>query len=221
MQFLYEHYHELLTKSSVFPSDHECKNKRVDVLFILDSSGTMTDSFTVAKTFARKLIGLFHLSLEGTHASVISLAGRVGTSLDINFSDYYNQTLFNNALSNLEFRGGNTRIDLALKIAEKQAFLPENGGRPGVPKLVFFISDGQQEPKKINRRYVNLLKEARPLHGIAKHVVSVGILGERPVDVGALQMITRSRKNVFNPGNMDTVVSDTFIKHIFNKYCNV
>ncbi len=191
------------------------------MLFIVDGSGTMLYAFKIAKQFITKLTDLFKLSPGGTRASVISIAGPTKTSLDIRFSDYYNNTLFTNAVNNLEFQGGKTRIDLALRIASKQAFKPENGGRPGVPKLVFFISDGRQVPRYVNGRYVNLFRESLPLYRMVTNIVSIGVLGERPVDVGALQLISKNKQNVYHPGNMEVIVSDIFVRHIFNKYCHV
>eukprot|EP00794_Sanderia_malayensis_P005408 gene5408-6084_t len=199
---------------------HECENKKVDVLFIIDDSGTMFYAFQIAKQFAMKIADLFKLSPDGTRVSVVNIASEKATSLYIRFSDYHNNTLFNNAVNNLPYDGRKTRIDLALDLAVK-SFKPENGGRPGVPKLVFLISDGRQEPKRIKGRYVNLFRKSMPLYRMATNIVSIGVFGNRRVDVGALQLISKNRQNVYNPGDMNVIVSDIFVKHVFNKYCHV
>ena len=110
---------------------------------------------------------------------------------------------------------------MALALASHQAFRPENGGRPGIPKLVFMISDGRQEPRRVNGKYVNLFKQSMKLSKMATNVVTIAVVGKRPVDVGALQLISKNIDNVYNPGNLEVIVSDVFVKHVFNKYCRV
>ena len=181
----------------------------------------MEFAFKLARLFAKKIMALFRLSDSGTRASVITIAGPEDTNLVIRFSDFYNQNLFNTAIDRLRFASGKTRIDKALDIATNEAFKVENGGRPSYPKLVFFISDGRQVPAVVNGRYVNLMRRSYQLRRMATNIVSIAVSGERPVDVGSLQMISWKRDNVYLPGRLDDIVKDIFVKHIFNKYCKV
>ena len=40
--------------------------------------------------------------------------------------------------------GSTTRIDKGLRLAQKKMFELENGGRPGVAKILFLLTDGSQ-----------------------------------------------------------------------------
>ena len=200
---------------------HPCQDQKVDVLFLLDNSNTLEYAFKVAREFLKRLVGYFRLSPAGTRASVILFAGKYDTYMPIRFSDYFDNKLFDKAVDELKFASGKTRIDLGLKIASTEAFKVENGARPKYPKLVFLLSDGRQEPSIVNGRWINIRRLSYPLYKVATNVVSIAIFGERPVDIGTLQMISRKRDNVYNPGNIDVITSDIFIRHIFGKYCHV
>lgn len=187
---------------------------------MLDNSGTMEYSFTIARKFVKKITELFKLSRKGTRASVITISGKRHTNLAIRFSDYYSTSQFAQAVDDIRVASGKTRIDLALKIASSEAFKVSNGARPGVPKLVFFVSDGRQEPDFI-LGYRGLWRHSIPLHRITRNVVSIAVTGLRPIDIGALQLISRNRDNCYNPGNLSLVASNSFVHHIFNKFCSV
>ena len=204
---------------SLYFTGADCPVKKVDILFLLDNSGTLEYAFKLARKFVKKILGLFPFSHDGTRASVITIGGPRYTHLAIRFSDYYENDAFNTAIDNIGIASGKTRIDMALKIAVNEAFLVRNGARPNVPKLIFFVSDGRQEPKVIDGKYVNFFSLTRPLSSITTNIVSIAVLGIHPVDIGVLQIISKNSDNVYSPGKLDTILSDIFARHAFNKYC--
>ena len=178
----------------------------------------MEYAFTVARKFLKKITGLFGLSRTGTRASVITIADQRYTNLVIRFSDYYERDQFNQAVDDIKVASGKTRIDVALKIASSEAFKIRNGARNGVPKLVFFISDGRQEPD-FPSGYVDLVRLSQPLHRITQNIISIAVTGLRPIDIGTLQIIARRSDNCYHPGNLSLIGTDVFARHIFNKFC--
>ena len=47
---------------------------------------------------------------------------------------------FNKAVDDIVFMASTTRIDTALRLAQKELFSPKNGGRPGVPKILILLT---------------------------------------------------------------------------------
>ena len=179
----------------------------------------MEYAFTVARAFVKKIVKLFNLSRRGTRASVITIGDKRYTNLVTTFSDYYDVDHFYQAIDDIKFASGKTRIDAALKIASSEAFKISNGARPGVPKLIFFVSDGRQVPG-YRTGYSDLRRLVAPLHAITENIVSIAVTGLRPVDIGALQIISRGKDNCYYTGNQQVVASDVFVRHVFNKFCN-
>lgn len=197
---------------------NECRDRMVDILFIIDNSGTMEYAFTMARQFVKKVTHLFKLSRRGTRASVITIGDHRYTNLVIRFSDYYENDKFDWAIDNIKGAAGQTRIDAALKLASTEAFKISSGARLGVPKLIFFLSDGRQEPE-LPQGYMALWKLSNPLHRITRNIISIAVTGIRPVDIGSLQIISRTRNNCYHPENLKIISSDVFARHIFNKFC--
>ena len=192
----------------------------LDILFIIDNSGTMEYAFTISRAFVKKFTSLFYLSRKGTRASVITIGDHRYTNLDIRFSDFYENDSFNWAVDNIKVAEGLTRIDSALKLATSEAFKVSNGARPGAQKLVFFLSDGRQEPD-FAEGYVGFWRSSSPLHKITRNIISIAVTGLRPVDIGALQIISSNRENCYHPENLRLIASDIFVRHIFNKVCSI
>ena len=178
----------------------------------------MEYAFTISRAFVKKITGLFNLSRRGTRASVITIEDQHHTNLVIRLSDYYDNDNFNWAIDTIKVAEGQTRIDTALKLASTEAFKVSNGGRPGVPKLIFFLSDGRQEPDFV-KGYAAFWRLSNQLHRITRNVFSIAVTGLRPVDIGALQIISGTRDNCYHPENLKLIASDIFVRHIFNKVC--
>ncbi|XP_028390639.1 matrilin-2-like [Dendronephthya gigantea] len=103
--------------------------KRIDLGFILDSSGSIGRySFDQTKSFVKDLTKFFTISQNSTRVSVMSYA--TGATLHFRFSRVFGtrQNLYS-AIDNIPYSGGGTNTHLALLRAYTDMFNAKNGSR--------------------------------------------------------------------------------------------
>ena len=71
------------------------------------------------------------------------------TSLDIKLSDHVDISSFSASLDSIGLKGGEARVDNALRQAHKELFTIENGGRDKIRNVVVLITDSPQGLGKI------------------------------------------------------------------------
>lgn len=100
-----------------------------DIVFLLDtSSGVGIDNFQVMLEYVRNIVQAFDVDNFLTRVGVITYDA--DARLDIPLSAYNRESDLLDAIYNLRYENGEfTRIDLALDLASKEAFLEENGAR--------------------------------------------------------------------------------------------
>ena len=59
-------------------------------------------------------------------------------------SDHDDINSFTDAVRKIPLMGSTTRIDKALRLAQKELFATENGGRANLPKILILLTDGTQ-----------------------------------------------------------------------------
>ena len=93
------------------------------------------------------------------------------------------------------------------------------GVRQNVPKLIFLITDGAQNPKKSrdNKQIYDPVKASQAMidRGDTLFVVGIG----RRLKTLELEAIARDPKKVFIAESIEKLISDEFIKKISNKLC--
>ena len=159
----------------------------MDIAFVLDSSGSITeDEFREAKNFVRRVAKTFEISPAKTHialmiysdeARIMSKFGEIGSIED-----------FNTKLENLPHLRGKTRIDLALLKAGKELFTWAGGmrTRSDVIKVAIVITDGRQSPAADG---IRLDEAAAGLIVQGVKVLSIGI-GDK-IDQEELRMMVQ------------------------------
>ena len=90
----------------------KCKAK-VDVAFILDSSGSLRNNYQDEKNFLKNLAGAFGVSSNGSRAGVVTFSYYAEHSIKLN--DFNNVESFNRAVDSIPLMGSTTRIDRALR----------------------------------------------------------------------------------------------------------
>ncbi|XP_031557914.1 lymphocyte antigen 75-like [Actinia tenebrosa] len=143
-------------------------NVRVDVGFVIDSSGSVTGSgFLQAKRFVKAMISRFDVSPRKAHVAVI----RYSTEAKLMFrlDQYFSAESLARAVDNIAYIQGGTRTHVALKIARESLFTVEGGARPMISKFMILLTDGASENSKL------VAHEARKLKKTGVYVVAVGI----------------------------------------------
>eukprot|EP00794_Sanderia_malayensis_P005127 gene5127-5775_t len=193
-----------------------CENV-VDIAFLLDSSNSIRDDYNKAKLFIEKLATRFGISKEGSHAGVVVFSAESQVKTFIRLDQFYDLEAFRREVAQLPFYGFVTRIDLALKEANRYLFTKEAGARNEVKKLVFLITDGRQNPGLKFGKRLDPVQTASPLHERGIPIYAIGI-GNR-VRKHELVEITRSPSNVYTVKNFDQLLDDVFVELVSEQSC--
>jgi len=132
-----------------------CKH-RVDIVFIIDSSGSLKGYFDAEKYFIVSIAEAFNLADGFSKTSIVRFSSTA--EIEIHFTDFQDIEDFEDAVEGIPYDGGLTRIDLGMLEAEKEMMEEYNRGRlldTDVLKFVVLITDGKQnstEPVKIAER---------------------------------------------------------------------
>lgn len=133
----------------------------------------------------------------------------------IKFKDHLRTSTFNDAVDKLPFDGGHTRIDKALRLAQRDMFTHDSGARIGVNRVLLLLTDGSQTWVGGSEDPITVAEEIRN-SGI--HIMVIGIGDE--VDVNELKGIAGSDKNIFTGVSFDEVITSDFVEKISSSTCN-
>uniref|UniRef100_A0A183CA49 ZP domain-containing protein n=1 Tax=Globodera pallida TaxID=36090 RepID=A0A183CA49_GLOPA len=177
----------LLTKICSFPIDNglvdselikECaSNNTVDVLLLLDGSGSVgDDTFRMQLQFAALLARRLNISSDGTHLALIQFAEL--PQLEITLNQYNCESQLEWAIQRVRYLGGATNTGQALNFALENGFQNARGGP--VPKVVVVVTDGQSQDE--------VEEAAQRLHDAQVMVYAIGVTNL--VNVRQLHQIT-------------------------------
>lgn len=188
-----------------------CKTAEVDIGFILDVSGSLSNRVQDEKNFLKKLSGNFGNFGNGTQAAVVSFSTKA--KLEIKFNQFKDVAAFDKAVDAIKVPGGNTRIDLALTVARDEMFTAANGARVGVSKILVIMTDGEQsggysDPKPIADQFRKM--------GITVIVIGIGS-GVKPDELAALA----GGKNWYTAKTFDELVSQRYVEKIQRASCEI
>ncbi len=142
----------------------------IDVGFILDGSETLgKGGFEEVKKFVVNAIDSYEISSKGTHIGIVEFSekARVVIPFDKTFDAEELKRLVNETEpSNKKPRNA----DIAFKLAKKKLFSAAGGSRPGVPRVVVFITSGKPTGRSPMKDVVEPFRN----NGIRVYVVAVG-----------------------------------------------
>ncbi|KAI6648018.1 Collagen alpha-6(VI) chain-like [Oopsacas minuta] len=127
----------------------EVCTRSVDVVFLLDQSGSISSSdFSLALDFISRIINAFSdedLADEDGTRFGLSLFGSFYTTV-FYLSSYKSKEDYDNAIDNITKIGGGTQLGSALNLTQGDQFTELNGLRPdtlGLPKILIVLTDGK------------------------------------------------------------------------------
>ena len=121
-----------MQKSATFLGNFTTCQKKLDLGFILDNSGSVGRSnFERIKQFVKDLTDFYKIGREETRVSVMSYAS--SANIHISFSGYFSdKSQFDNAVDRIQYTGGGTATSTALNMAYNYMFTSRYGARgPG------------------------------------------------------------------------------------------
>ena len=202
-------FFHFLAKKEVKPL---CEVK-VDVGFVLDSSGSLRDDYGKEKNFLKALAATFGVSEQGARAGVVTFSYNTEHSIKLN--DHYDLSSFSDAVDNIALMGHTTRIDKALRLTQSDMFSIANGGRPGVSKVVIVLTDGSQTQDVGAEDPGDVAEELRAM---GYKVLAVGI-GDG-VNNTELAHITGDKANVYSAASFDELISQDFLGKVNKAGCD-
>ncbi|KAI5252899.1 von Willebrand factor A domain-containing protein 1 isoform X1 [Manis pentadactyla] len=112
-----------------------------DLLFLLDSSASVSHyEFSRVREFLGQLAAPLPLGPEALRASLVHVGSRPHTEFP--FSQHSSGAAVQDAIRTAAQRMGDTNTGLALAHAKEQLFAEAAGARPGVPKVLVWVTDG-------------------------------------------------------------------------------
>ena len=152
---------------------------RVDLCFIIDSSGSIRDNnppsgdpdnWQLQLEFLAALARAFDVGPDASQIGAIVFSEQV--RLEFALNRYDNNEDIRNALLSIGYIGQTTNTPEALLQTRLQCLSPNNGDRSDVDNLVIFVTDGVPFP---DFRRQPAIEEARRLRDTGAIMVSVGI----------------------------------------------
>jgi len=120
-------------------SGNRCIHK-ADIGFVVDSSGSEQAYYDDVREWLKKMSTAFHIDGRGNNAGIVLFSD--DAEVKVTFDDHDSVAEFHQAVDNLPFIGGGTRIDKALDVAYFDLFQTHNGMRDHVHKTLVLLTDG-------------------------------------------------------------------------------
>ena len=184
----------------------------VDVGYILDSSGSLKNDYQNEKNFLKSLATAFGVSQDGSRSGVVTFSFNAEHSIKMN--DHTDVQSFNDAVDAIQLMGMTTRIDKALRLAQKELFAVKNGGRPTIPKILILLTDGSQTPGKDAEDPAVIANELR-YDGITVLVVGIG----KGINPGELGKIAGGADKAFTASSFTDLTHGDFVANVTDTSC--
>ena len=184
----------------------------VDVGFLLDSSGSLSNDYATEKDFLKVLAGEFGISPNGSRASVITFSGIAEHS--IRLKDHDDFSSFMDAVDNIPLMGSTTRIDTALRLTQKEMFSLSSGARPGLPKILIVLTDGSQT-QEAGSEDPGLIAEELRKSGVRVIVIGIGA-GVSPLE---LLQLAGKETSVFSASSFEELIGGEFVRDVTKTSC--
>ncbi|CAJ0598603.1 unnamed protein product [Cylicocyclus nassatus] len=183
-------------------------DKPLDLVLVIDASESLYQLFKEQVRFAiERIVNNIHIHPEAVRMALITYSGMTFTHFKFNSREFGNNTSVINHLNTLRSIKGTTSTDLALQEAFTllKSQNPNDGIRPGIPKLVIVLTDGHsaRSPKEI--------ADAMRAQGIT--LIAVSVTPRPYVDEAELLQIAGDQSRVFTPRNAHEFEAE-LMKHV-------
>ncbi|NXM00588.1 MATN3 protein, partial [Tyrannus savana] len=127
--------------------DTACKNRPLDLVFIVDSSRSVRpEEFEKVKIFLSEMIDTLDVGERATRVAVMNYASTV--KVEFPLRTYFDKASLKEAVSRIEPLSAGTMTGLAIQTAMDEVFTEEMGTRPPtlhIPKVVIVVTDGRPQ----------------------------------------------------------------------------
>ena len=185
---------------------------KVDVGFLLDSSGSIKYHYKDEKKFLKKVVRSFDISADGSHAGVVTFSLAAELSIKLNeFTDFKH---FKKAVDAIPLMGRTTRIDRALRLAQRGLFVEENGARNSTRKILFLLTDGTQT-EMVGAEDPAIVARELEASGITVIVVGMGS------GVNKAELLKMGGDHTYTADTFEQLISNEFVGLLKKKTCEI
>ncbi|KAK7105718.1 uncharacterized protein [Littorina saxatilis] len=173
-EYLWSHYYHFGAARRNFSMveqvlDYECADD-MDLAFILDSSGSITDAdFKLSLEFVAKVVEEMNIP---SVVRVATLIFESSPTVKFFFNSYSNKSQVLSAIRGIVRSSGGTATALALDLARTELFTTAHGARStGTKRVAVLVTDGQSDSLVLTTQAANRLQH---LSGVTLFSIGVG-----------------------------------------------
>ncbi|KAI0238260.1 Cartilage matrix protein [Lamellibrachia satsuma] len=157
-----------VTNSSRHNSKYKCGTKPADIVFLLDSSGSIWErDFPKQLRFVEGVVDMFDVSQDSIRIGVVSFSN--WAFVDFQLNSHKSEHDVRRAIRNIAHIRGDTNTASALRYMRTVMFSAKNGARPDIPHIAIVITDGKSNNPQITQM------EAAKAHAQGIHLFAIGV----------------------------------------------
>ena len=188
----------------------ECNDARVDMVFVLDASTSVTeDNFELMKDFLKYFLSTAPIDNGNVRVGVIIYS--TADYLQFHLNAYSNSLELFDAIDFIPYRYGSTNTADALKTMRTEMFTAANGDRPDIPNVCIVLTDGVSN---INARQTIPQAEMARDEGIHIYVIGIGLTDTTEIDGIASKPLDQNRFTVDDFSELSDLRN-----HVFSALC--
>ncbi|XP_041374199.1 uncharacterized protein LOC121387240 [Gigantopelta aegis] len=160
------------------PPVEECAGSRLDLVFVLDASTSVTKpNFQLVLEFTKDFISFADIDGGSVRVGVVVYSTSVHTEFYLD--RYSSKSEILEAIDSIPYTYGSTNTADGLKVMRKQVFSLQHGDRPDVDNMAIVVTDGVSN---INSRQTLPQAQAARDEGITIYVIGIGLADTRELD---------------------------------------
>ncbi|KAM5328037.1 integrin alpha-D-like isoform 2-T2 [Glossophaga mutica] len=165
------------------PVQPECPNEEMDIVFLIDGSGSIGHSdFKRMKDFVRAVMGQF----EGTNTLFSLMQYSNFLEIHFTFTKFQTSSSLRSLVDPIVQLKGLTFTATGIQTVVKELFHSKNGARRSAKKILIVITDGQKYKDPLE--YSDVIPQAEKA-GIIRYAIGVGDAFQEPTAKQELNMI--------------------------------
>ncbi|KAK3083442.1 hypothetical protein FSP39_022857 [Pinctada imbricata] len=185
-----------------------CGFSPVDVVFVLDSSGSVNrTNFEKELRFVSKFANEFDIGPKNVQIGVVTFSSTIRNK--INLDQFSNKSDLVAAIQKIDYQPGTTHTGDALLFAMNRSFSSAHGDRPGVKNVMIVLTDG------ISNKPLHTMNAAKMVHDAGIETIAIGV--GNMVSLDELRYIASDNQHVFQVSNFGAL--QTLQKELKNTTC--
>ena len=197
----------------------ECDNFSADIVFVMDSSGSIRDNnpkdgsydnWQLLLEFMVRMVD--DLSVATGQVRIGAVKFSTGAESVFHMNQHQDPNSLKAAIRNIKYMGGHTNTAAGISIMHNSEFTPQNGDRAGVQNIAIIVTDGNSTREK-----ENTIKYAEAARNANIQIYTVGITKAIAVkelrEMASLPQEKDKNYYMANDFNSLTAVADALVSY--------